>query len=81
MGYRGEAGGPVWSLEAGGRSGRSQTTKMGLERPVVGDFNSLVQKGGGPPGPVPGPLNTSFEEYKLASTLILICGPIFHSKL
>ena len=28
-----------------------------------------------------GPLNTSFEvEYKPASTLILLCGPIFHSQ-
>ena len=31
-----------------------------------------------PPEPMPGPLNTRFEEeFKLASTLILICGPIF----
>ena len=33
------------------------------------------------PEPVLGPLNTEFgEEYKLASTLIFICGPIFYSQ-
>ena len=43
--------------------------------------HSSFQKEGGSPEPVPGPLNTSFEEEcKLASTLILICGPIFRSK-
>ena len=32
---------------------------------------------GGPPQPVPGPLNTSFEKQcKLVSTLILICDPV-----
>ena len=36
---------------------------------------------GGPPEPVLGPLNTNFEEeWKLASTLILISGPIFYSQ-
>lgn len=39
--------------------------------------HSSFQKGG-PPEPVLGTLNTSFEECKLAPTLILICGTIFH---
>ena len=34
---------------------------------------------GGPPEPVWGPLSTSFEEEcKLASTLILLFGPVFY---
>ena len=42
---------------------------------------SSLWKGGGPPELVLGPLNTSLEkQYKLASTLILICGPVFHSQ-
>ena len=40
--------------------------------------HSSFQKEGGPPEPVPGPLNTSFEEGELALTLVLICSPIFH---
>ena len=41
------------------------------------DVNYLMkhysfQKEGGPPEPVPGLLNTSFEEVKLAPTLMLI---------
>ena len=39
----------------------------------------FIQKEG-PPEPVLGPLNTSFEKQcKLAPTPILICGPIFRS--
>ena len=34
---------------------------------------------GGPPEPNLGPLNTNFDKEKLASTLVLICGPIFYS--
>ena len=42
--------------------------------------HSLFHKEGGPPEPGLGPLNTNFKEYKFASILILICGPIFHSQ-
>ena len=42
---------------------------------------SSLQKEGGPPEPVLGPLKTNIEEEcKLASTLILICGRIFYSQ-
>ena len=35
----------------------------------------------GPPQPVPGPLNTCFEEeFEPGSIRILLCGPIFHSQ-
>ena len=43
--------------------------------------HSCFQKEWGPPAPGQGSPNTDFEEeWKLASTLMMICGPIFHPK-
>ena len=42
--------------------------------------SSLLEEGG-PPDPILGLLNASFErQYKLVSTLILTYGPIFHTQ-
>ena len=47
---------------------------------MFGSSAELKSQRGGPPEPVLGPLNTTEEEWKLVSTLILICGPISYSQ-
>ena len=61
------------------------TTALNFSAELKTPYNLLMKPSscweeGGPPEPVPGPPNTSFEKQcKLASILILICIPIFYS--